>query len=58
MDSVKDIVASTPLEMADVFSPQTMQVVVPTPLLQESDLFAPVAAGPADAVAELKSVGR
>lgn len=47
--------ATTLLGIAVGFSPQTRQVAVPTPLLQESDLLA--AAGPGVKVAVVKSVG-
>jgi hypothetical protein len=47
-------VAKTLLGIVTVLRPQTKQVAVPTPLVQESDLFA--AADPASIVAEVKSV--
>jgi hypothetical protein len=47
-------VARTLFGIVVVFSPQTRQVAVPTPLVQESDL--PAAADPASIVAAVKSV--
>ena len=56
-DNVRDIVANMPLEIVDEFRPQTMQVVVPVPLLQEIDLLAAVPTGPMVEVAAVKSEG-
>lgn len=46
--------ATTLFGIADEFSPHAMQVAVPTPLLQESVLFA--AADPGARVADVKSL--
>lgn len=52
--SVRVTEATSLFGIAKEFSPHTMQVAVPAPLLQESVLFA--AADPGAKVAEVKSV--
>jgi hypothetical protein len=55
-DNTIDTVATTPFEIAEVLRPHRTQVELPGPLLQEIDLFAPLAAGPTAQLADEKSV--
>jgi len=55
LDNASDIVATTPVAMVVALEPDSTQTMEPAPALQESVLFAPVAAGPAASVADEKS---
>src|SRR6516162_1902468 len=56
-ESVAEIMATTPLPMALVFTPVARHVIAPTPVMQLSVLPAAVSAGPAIALREVISVG-
>ena len=53
-ESVNVADATTPFGITELFRPQTRQVIVPGPLLQERDLFE--SSGPAAKLADEKSV--
>jgi hypothetical protein len=55
LESVKATVARTPSGITVEFRPQATHVEVPAPLVQETDLLAAMAAGPAATFAEVKS---
>ena len=54
-DSVKETLATTPLEIVVEFRPHRTQLNTPEPPLQETDLFAALAAGPTATLANEKS---
>jgi hypothetical protein len=54
-ETVKDTVATTPSEIVEGLRPQTTHRATPAKLLQESDLFEAVAAGPKATEADEKS---
>lgn len=57
-DTVRDTVATTPLEIAEEFRPHRTQLDTPgTLLLQETNLPAALADGPAATLADEKSIG-
>jgi hypothetical protein len=55
-DTLKLAVAIVPLEMVLVLIPHAMHFTEPTPLVQESDLLAEVAAGPACRLISVRSL--
>jgi hypothetical protein len=58
LDNVKDMLATTPFEIVVVFMPHKTQFEIPgMSLLQETDLFAVIAIGPAPTPMEEKSTG-
>ena len=54
-DTVREMVATTPLGIVPAFNPDTMHLEIPALVAQVTDLLAPVAAGPAAIVSEEKS---
>jgi hypothetical protein len=56
-DSVRDTVATIPFEIAEEFRPHRTQFEMPGTLLQETNLLAAVAIGPAATLANEKSTG-
>jgi hypothetical protein len=55
VETVRERVATMPLGIVALFNPDTMHLKIPALLEQVTDLFAPVATGPAAIVAEEKS---
>ena len=55
LDTVRATVATIPSGITVSFNPDTMHCAVPEELAQVTDLFAPVATGPAAIVIEEKS---
>lgn len=55
VETVRDIVATTPLGIVASFRPDTMHRDLPSPVAQLTDLFAPMATGPAAMVTDEKS---
>ena len=55
VETVRERVATVPFGMVAPFSPDTMHLKIPALLAQVTDLFAPVATGPAAIVADEKS---
>jgi hypothetical protein len=57
VETVREIVATTPLGIVASFTPDTMHREIPALVAQVADLFAPVATGPAAIVIDEKSTG-